>query len=159
MKKNILFVFCCFAILLVPTLFVVGCGGSKQTNTSVNKFKVTFIAKNLNYQSVSVVEEGNTVSTPDNAKKSGFRFDSWYVDEEMTEIFNISTPITQDITLYGNFYDANLTLSVENDVCFVKSCKQNATKAEVPNIFKGRVVTSIGEKAFNGCSNLARVVA
>lgn len=74
----------------------------------------TFFAQWSQYFSVSFmngstlvtidkVTSGKTVSKHDDLVKEGYEFDNWYSDENFTEVFDFSKPITQDTILYAHF--------------------------------------------------------
>lgn len=51
-----------------------------------------------------VVAKGEKVSAPIDTGRNGYNFGGWYLDESE---FDFSTPITENITLKGKWYDAN----------------------------------------------------
>ena len=50
-----------------------------------------------------IVEEGTTIDKPNDAFKEGFKFKGWYVDEDHTQEFDFSKPITSDTKIYPYF--------------------------------------------------------
>ncbi|KMQ49463.1 Peptidoglycan N-acetylglucosamine deacetylase [Chitinispirillum alkaliphilum] len=46
------------------------------------------------------VASGFTVDEPDVPQRTNYKFVGWYSDEELTELWDFSTPITEDNTLY-----------------------------------------------------------
>ena len=156
MKKILFALSVCFAVLLVPALALSGCGKKSSGKTSA-KYAVTFVADN--YQSVSLVQEGEKAKSPENFKpKSGQKLDGWYTNEARTNYFEITkTAITSDITLYARFYDSDLTLTTSKTSAYVKSCKTDATEVTIPEIYHGLSVTEIGKRAFHYLENLSFV--
>ena len=69
---------------------------------------VTFVTNNDLVVNTAVVAEGYCVEAPQIEKKHGrFRFGGWYIDEELTELYDFSTPVMEDITLYAKWIEFN----------------------------------------------------
>lgn len=47
--------------------------------------------------------------------KENHRFDGWYVDQAMTELFDFNTSITDDLTLYAKFSPLSTTITFDTD--------------------------------------------
>lgn len=63
-----------------------------------------------------VVAEGDTVSAPEIQQKYGrYRFKGWYADEEFTQVWDFSTPILEDTTLYAKWLEVNNITYYKND--------------------------------------------
>ena len=63
-----------------------------------------------------IVADGEKVTAPDFQKKIGrYRFVAWYADEELTEVWDFTTPITEDITLYAKWIEFNNIRYYKND--------------------------------------------
>lgn len=54
------------------------------------------------------VESGNTASEPTVPTKEGFTFAGWYTSSALTTMFDFSTAITEDITLYAKWIAASV---------------------------------------------------
>lgn len=50
-----------------------------------------------------LVEEGRTLTKPEDPTKEGFDFKGWYTDEELNEKFDFDTQIIKDLTLYASW--------------------------------------------------------
>lgn len=50
-----------------------------------------------------LVAVGTLVTRPDDPTKTGYTFDNWYSDEDLTTLFDFTTVITGDITLYAKW--------------------------------------------------------
>ena len=161
MKKIFFGLLACLAIVLMPAVALCGCGGKsgEKTETTVEKFKVTFVATDIEYLGVSLVEAGKKVNAPTLPKNSKLKLDGWYTDEAKTKYFDIKkTAIKKNITLYARFYDKNLTMEYEGERAWVKKCNSDAVNVVVPEIFLGLPVDEIGTEAFSGCDKLFGVV-
>jgi len=73
-------------------------------NWTVNTFKVEF---DFNYEgSVNfedTVESGKSVSRPEDPIRVDYNFDNWYIDNLATTVFDFSSFITGNITIYANW--------------------------------------------------------
>lgn len=49
------------------------------------------------------VISGNTAYYPGSPTKEGYRFDGWFTNDSITSVYNFSSPVTQDITLYAGW--------------------------------------------------------
>lgn len=55
----------------------------------------------------------NTVSAPTVLPVGNYNLTGWYTDGDYTSLFSFSTPITDDITLYGKWEKANNTVTAD----------------------------------------------
>lgn len=81
----------------------------------VVEYTVTF---DYNYQGAPAafekkVQSGQTVTPPEDPKRSGYRFAGWYTEAEDGESYSFG-PVTQNITLYARWADENaVTLTMK----------------------------------------------
>lgn len=100
MKLKNIFLSVALAALLAVTVCLASCGGSGCA--------VTF---DYNYENAPAalvvdVEEGAVAEMPEEpVRDGGYVFTGWYVDAEMTELFDFNTEITQDTTLYAGWLE------------------------------------------------------
>jgi len=66
-------------------------------------YTVTFNANGGTTPASQDVEEGECAARPDDPVKAGFGFDNWYADSGLTTVYNFSTPVTGNITLYAKW--------------------------------------------------------
>lgn len=60
-----------------------------------------------------ILQSGEKVQRPHNEpQKENYRFDDWYKNKELTEIFDFNAPINQDTNIYPKFNLKLLTLSI-----------------------------------------------
>ena len=52
------------------------------------------------------IETGMTAAEPEPPTKEGFEFGGWYTDAELTQPYDFSTPVTQNVTLYAKWKDS-----------------------------------------------------
>ncbi len=77
---------------------------------------VTFVTNNDLVVATAVVAEGDKVAAPQIQNKHGrFRFAGWYIDEELTERYDFSTPVNEDISLYAKWIEFNTIKYYKND--------------------------------------------
>jgi len=55
------------------------------------------------YDNPVKVLDGECIVKPENPTRSGYRFDDWYIDKELTTKFDFDTPIKEDTILYANW--------------------------------------------------------
>ena len=104
------------------------------------------------YDSVLVVHGANVdVPTPD---VEGYTFKGWYYDEDFTERFYDTDPITKDLTLYARL---EVTVSeTEDNATFVEveggykltAFAPSTHIAKLPASFDGAPVVAIGSEVF-----------
>ncbi|MDR0273620.1 MAG: InlB B-repeat-containing protein [Clostridiales bacterium] len=81
-------------------------GGTLFSTPGIIFYTVTFdlndgtIINGHSTESEQMVEEGVRILNPPTVIKSGYEFQGWFSDAELTTPFNLNTPITTDITLY-----------------------------------------------------------
>lgn len=73
------------------------------------KYTITFELDGGEGTSTEVVIEGEKITIP-NPTKSDAYFAGWYTDEALTNKFDKSTPITEELTLYARWNDYCVTL-------------------------------------------------
>lgn len=64
---------------------------------------VTYNSNGGSSVSPETVTFGHTATEPEDPTKDGYVFDGWYVDAELTTIFDFSEAITANITLYAKW--------------------------------------------------------
>lgn len=65
------------------------------------QYTVTFQTNGGSTIAPITVEENQTITKPANPTKSNYTFTGWYSDKELTKIFDFTTPIKEDITVYA----------------------------------------------------------
>jgi uncharacterized repeat protein (TIGR02543 family) len=74
-------------------------------------FTVTFVSNGGSNVVEQEVGEGGTASRPI-PTRSGYLFENWYKDEEMTDLYNFAAPVTGHITLYANWIPNTATITI-----------------------------------------------
>ncbi len=68
------------------------------------RFTVTFdTLGNAEAPDAMIVEKGNAVEALPELSKAGYSFEGWFTESDGGEAFDVSTPISEDITLYARF--------------------------------------------------------
>ena len=102
MKKKLLSLLLCAAMLLVP-MFAVGCGGAGDGQT----YTVTYDCRGGRPKVSDIYTVGQLFSpTPPSATTAltGYTFTGWYYDEACTQPYDYRDPkISSDITLYAGW--------------------------------------------------------
>lgn len=66
-------------------------------------YTVTFDTDEGSEVADQIVAVGTLVTRPEDPTKAGYTFDNWYSDEALTTVFDFTTVITGDITLYAKW--------------------------------------------------------
>ena len=116
-KKNFL--------LLSVTLFslvLAGCDNSFDGSSSISssseqsliqEYTITFDSMGGSPVASEVVKAGQRASRPDEPTKDGNNFTGWYTETETTNLFDFSTPIERDWTLYAGWEEAMCTVTFD----------------------------------------------
>ena len=81
------------------------------------KYQVSFVYNNGTNSSKVLVEEGKTVSTPNDPQKTNYLFRGWYTESSLINRYDFSKPVTKNLTLYAKYeIDAvSLTNKISTD--------------------------------------------
>ena len=76
---------------------------------------VAFVSgvENVSVPSQTVVL-GNTPTKPSDPKRTGFTFIGWYTSADGNTLFDFSTPVTSDITVYARWWNGDLSTLANN---------------------------------------------
>ena len=74
-------------------------------------YLVTFNSNGGNTINAIQVKENTVVTKPSNPIKTGYTFVNWHQDSENGDIYDFSTPITGDITLYASYTEDDVPLT------------------------------------------------
>ena len=128
----------------------------------VEKVKVTFIDQEGNVLSQVEVDKGKTVTPPAVEPIEEYTLHVWSLDKEGTKIFDFSTPITSDTTLYS-FWIKNL-VDTENKLVYQENTDGTLTVigvtdpfimiCSIPEKYEGKTITIINDYAFSELSYL-----
>jgi len=70
---------------------------------AVKQYSITFISNGGSDVSTIKQEYGTNLIEPDNPTKAGFIFDGWYLDSDLTQIYNFSTLAAINLTLHAKW--------------------------------------------------------
>ena len=119
---------------------------------------VTFISNGGSNVEAKTVENGKTISAPAAPTRKGYRFMGWYeeISENEYKLFDFSTPITDNITLYAQWEEVPVdtyVVTVENGVAWVEADAETEAVAAGESICVPEGVTvhvKADETAFDG---------
>lgn len=140
-------------------------GGEAQDITSAKTFtmpagdvtvNVTFKAKPVNYTvtfntnggketiEAQTVESGNTATKPADPTKDGNTFAGWFSDEALTQSYDFSTPVTDNITLFAKWTPVPVNYTV--------TFKTNGGKEEIKaqTVESGKTATKPADPTKDG---------
>lgn len=76
---------------------------------------VTFDTGNGSKVDSQTLAYNATATKPQNPTLTGYTFDGWFIDKECTEVFDFSTTIVGDITLYAKWDKIEYTVTFESN--------------------------------------------
>jgi len=65
---------------------------------------VTFNSNGGSSIAAQNITHGSTATRPTNPTRTGFVFDNWYSDVGLTTVYNFTTPVTSNITLFAKWF-------------------------------------------------------
>lgn len=146
-----------FTICLIVMLFA-----ACNPTPPVEKVKVTFIDQEGNEIYQVEVDRGEIVTPPTLESTNEYSFNGWSLDEKEENLFDFSTPITSDTTLYS-LWIKNL-VDTENKLVYQENTDGTLTVigvtdpfimiCSIPEEYEGKTITIIEDYAFSGLSYL-----
>ena len=80
---------------------------------TVKKYTFTFDANGHGADpKPKTVDHGNTVVLPDDPTEAGYVFKGWYTDRDCKYLYNLSAPVTEDITVYAKWEQSGYTVTI-----------------------------------------------
>lgn len=76
---------------------------SVATDSAAQIFTITFNSNGGSSVATIQVRDGALPNMPTNPTRSGYRFDGWFTDADLTQAFDWNKPITGNITLYAKW--------------------------------------------------------
>ena len=67
---------------------------------ALNRYEVVFEVNDGSEVSSQEIEHGGQVTEPTDPTKDGYLFQGWYTDEDLTDPYDFTTPVTGHLTLY-----------------------------------------------------------
>jgi uncharacterized repeat protein (TIGR02543 family) len=88
---------------------------AKWNTVSPTTYTVTFNSNGGSSVSSQTVNSGSTATRPTNPTKSGYTFDNWYSNSTLTTVYNFSTAVTGNITLYAKWNNVTYTVTFDSN--------------------------------------------
>ncbi|MDR0456088.1 MAG: InlB B-repeat-containing protein [Treponema sp.] len=88
---------------------------AKWNSTGTISFTITFDSNEGSTVSNQTVNSGDAAIRPTPPTKSGYTFDNWYSNSGLTTLYNFSTPVTADITLYAKWNTGIISFTITFD--------------------------------------------
>ena len=82
---------------------------AKWTEDTTVYYTITFDTDGGSEVAAQRIAEGMTATEPANPTKSGYTFEGWYADEALTTLYDFTTPVTTDLTLYAKWAEKEVT--------------------------------------------------
>ena len=142
-------------ILFVIVMLLAAC----TPTPTIEKVKVTFIGLDGSEISNKEVGKGTTITPPTLESTEENIFYGWSLNKDGKELFDSSTPITSDITLYSVWL--KIYKDTENKLVYqenkdgtlsVKGVTDPSVRiCSIPAEYAGKTITTIEDRAFSGC--------
>jgi len=101
------------------------------------------------------IHDNGTITMPDAPSKAGDIFGGWYVDEELTTLWDFDHGVTKDMTLYAKWvpyvcgYGTDFECEVNHDgTITITGYTGTSQELVIPGTISGKPVTVIGQSAF-----------
>ncbi len=145
-------------LLILSTICLILTAIACSADTPTVRHTVTFLNADDSVFHKIQVEDGQTVKQPtQDPVKAGYLLKGWSLQEDGSELFDFSTPVTADITLYPVF-DNTITdpelnfeyIKKEDGTLSVKRYLNNMVGEvfTIPSEYEGMAITSIESEAF-----------
>ena len=148
-------------ILFVIVMLLSAC----TPTPTIEKVKVTFIGLDGGEISKVEVDKGTTVTPPDLESTEEYTFNGWSLNKDGKDLFDFSTPITSDTTLYSVWI--RIYKDTENNLVYQENIDGSLTvkgvlnplvshpwECIIPAEYEGKTINTIEDRAFSGCRNL-----
>lgn len=86
---------------------------SLYANWTLDFYTVTFDANGGNEISEVCVINGESFSEPEHPEKAGYTFSGWYTDSNLTDSYDFSNSVIQDLTLYAKWIPTEYSIYYE----------------------------------------------
>lgn len=145
-------------ILFVIVMLLSAC----TPTPTIEKVKVTFIGLDGSEISNKEVGKGTTITPPTLESTEEYLFHGWSLNKDGKELFDSSTPITSDTTLYSVwlkiYKDTESNLIYQKKIDGTLSVKgvtdPSVIICSIPAEYDGKTINTIEDGAFSGCHNL-----
>lgn len=145
-------------ILFVIVMLLSAC----TPTPTIEKVKVTFIGLDGREISNKEVGKGTTVTPPDLESTEEYTFNGWSLNKDGKDLFDFSTPITSDTTLYSVWL--KIYKDTENNLIYQEKIDGSLTikgvlnpfvsypwGCRIPAEYEGKTINTIEDRAFSGC--------
>lgn len=81
---------------------------------NATKYTVTFCSNGGSVIETQIIQEGMTAIEPEIPIMQDYIFAGWYIDKELTDLYNFANPVTSDIVLYAKWVlqsDLNIVIT------------------------------------------------
>lgn len=151
-------------ILFVIVVLLAAC----TPTPTIEKVKVTFIGLDGSEISNKEVGKGTTITPPTLESTEENIFYGWSLNKDGKELFDSSTPITSDTTLYSVWI--RIYKDTENNLVYQENIDGSLTVkgvlnpfvsspwgCRIPDEYKGKTINTIEDRAFSGCYFLLEI--
>jgi uncharacterized repeat protein (TIGR02543 family) len=110
---------CAVPLMIIALIAVIGFsfGACKDGSDPVGTtgYTVSFNSNGGSAVPSQIVDSGGTANRPADPTRSLYTFDDWYSNTGLTTVYDFSTPVTGDITLYAKWNPVGYTVSFNSN--------------------------------------------
>lgn len=101
----------------INNLFGDGTGDNPPVEETLTH-TITFVTNGGTEIESQKVNDGEYATKPSNPKRDGYKFVNWYTDPEFKNVWNVFTPVTDDITVYAKWSEVAVSTPDPDDPKF-----------------------------------------
>ncbi len=91
-----------FAGFVLGAAMLTSCGNEDNSNCYVVSFDMNGHGDSIEAESIEKTDDAKAI-LPQDPEASGYKFKGWYKDKDLTEMYDFSSTLTDDITLYAKW--------------------------------------------------------
>ena len=100
-----------------------------------NKVKVSFESNGGSGVGNVYVDYNTALTKPANPTKEGYGFAGWFIDEELTEVYDFSLPVTEELKLYANWHEHDCIDGLGDDIEWIPWTSDNSLPTNSNEIY------------------------
>jgi len=77
----------------------------------IQTYTVTFVSNGGTAVDTQIINHGDMITRPTNLSRSGYVFDYWYSNAELTISYNFTSPVISNVTLYARWIEWNAIIN------------------------------------------------
>lgn len=107
------------------------------------QYPVEFISNGGSSVPTQTVDENEKAVKPTNPTKDGCVFEGWYIDKELTTLYNFDTPVTKPTKLYAKWQEKQITKKEADKTSTSKTIISTKTERKLPKTGNNNQLSAI----------------